>query len=190
VPRIRVDLKISYNNILLMLEKDIRQGMKEVGFAIVEDWNSRAKLNLGRQEGNGDTNNMLRSVFAGMWDFSLKFRKSKRQVVPRMYPSQHGGKSNSYAHNLWGKWTTDNFSDLVGVQSPAKSHKQDWIISIAIDKLFANLPFATGVTTKSGGNFSYSNTSLNKHRTARLKRSFNGAYRHVADKFCKLIFGG
>lgn len=189
MPRIKIETKFNSAAILGLMEPEIRQGVKEIGFAIVADWNTKAKANLGRSEGNGDTNNLLRSAFAGMWDFDLKYKKSKRQVEPRQYPTKHGGRSKGYG-SMWAKWTTDNFSDLIRVAKSAANQKYLWTITMYLDNILSNLSDATSITSSKGKVFSYCNTSLSKYRIGKLKRSFNSSYIHVANRFGNLIFGG
>jgi len=194
VARSRVSVKVIDTNmryiekaILGKMETKLRGYHKKIAAGMVSEWNKIAISNMSRDAGEGDTNNMVRSMFSTMSDF--KDAALFNPPTPTYMHSKHKKKSRYL--EKFGFWSEDNFSKVASV---TKQNIKHWTILIKLDKFLESAKFATEIIyrrKKDGAinKFNYMKTALNEVRIGVSILDFTSRSGAIAKQYADRIFG-
>jgi hypothetical protein len=190
----RVSVKIIDTNmryiekaILGKMEAKLRDYHKKIAAGMISEWNKIAISNMSRESGEGDTNNMVRSMFSTMSD--LKDGALFNPPTPTYQRSKHRNK-NRYLEKF-GFWSEDNFSKIASV---TKQNIKHWTIMIKLDKFIESAKFATEIIyrrKKDGAinKFNYMKTAINEVRIGVSILDFTNRSGDIAKQYADRIFG-
>lgn len=173
--------------VLRKTEKILRSHYKSIAAGMISEWNKIALKNMSRETGQGDTNNMVRSMFSTMRDFPEG--SAFNPAVPTYAPSRH--KKKGYDKERFGFWTEDDFSTIAAVK---KQDIKQWTIDIRVGKFLDSARFATNVMYRNKKNgsitkFVYMDTQKNQNRINKTIFEFTHRSGAIAKQYADRIFG-
>jgi len=181
------DIQLLEAAILKSMDKKIRAGHRAVAAGLITDWNSKAMKHLSFEESEGDTNNLVRSVFSSLSDYSSPH--VMKVPTPSFHQTRHGGRSRRYAERF-GFWSLDKIKDASML---IKHSLNDWTITIRKDDImkaarFATHQFTSGKRGRKIRSFYYMDTGINQTRIENLMGDFLRGVARTAKRYAQKIF--